>query len=465
MAEKTHEELQAEFISKIAPYKQGVAQEFLRRKNGYKEPVVVDGLSDEMRKIAERMIALQTEKGYFSRQDMLPADFTKIQTTAKKHGITNKQAVGLFIENDRYMSPETIEIENICNLIEDIFSVYGMHYESIGAFPVNALSEQSRAYLRNKKVPLGLTEKLKIVFAEYLPELSSIKIVDKSYRAVPRYRFEYNDEIARAMALELKTLYADENGFIDALFLERNKKDLKRVLDILYERGITFEQFASKNGLNYTRCYRLDSEPAVLQMIESYKITHGTYQGITTNDPYLRQKIDTVEKHTSNFSLAGFLSAHGIDNDAFDNGQMLTPTELLIRESSFFTKLAELYPDGVIQEGFLKDQPKLYEDGLRLASRKGFKSLDEFLRTAGFSRRKVYDKPESMPTIVLTERDMQHYGLLYGTDVVSLDASISRYNIQVVDVENARVYYQKLVAERQDSSRLSEKNRPGMGEE
>ena len=465
MAEKSFEELQAEFIAKIAPYKQGVAQEFLRRKNGYQEPMVVEGLAGEMKAIAERMIALQNEKGYFSKQDMLPSDFTKVQTTAKKYGITNKQAVGLFIQNDRYMSPETVEIENLCNLIEDIFSVYGMHYEKLGAFPVNALNEQSRAYLRNKKIPLGLTDKFKLVLSEYLPELAAIKVVDKSYRAVPRYRFEYNDEIARQMALELKEIYADENGLIDSLFLEKNKTYLKRVLDILSERGISFEQFASKNGLNYTRCYRLESEPAVLHMIENYRITHGTYQGITTKDPYLRQKIDTVEKHTTKFSLAGFLSAHGIENDAFDNGQMITQTELDSREALFFTKMIELYPDMVVGAGFLKQQGKLYEEGLRLASRRGCKSLDEYLHAAGFSRQKTYDKPLSMPTIVLTERDLSNYGFVYGTDVAALADIVEKYGLQVVDVENAKTFYQKLVAERQDSSRLESKKRGTMGED
>ena len=88
MEEKSLEQLKQDFIDKIAPYKQGVADEFLKRKNGYGEPEAVEGLQDAYLQAALRMIEIQKRQGYFAKKDLLPADFTKIQTTAKKFGET-----------------------------------------------------------------------------------------------------------------------------------------------------------------------------------------------------------------------------------------------------------------------------------------------------------------------------------------------------------------------------------------
>ena len=454
MAEKTYEELRAEFAQKITPFKQSVAEEFLRRKNGYHEPTVVEGLSDEDKAFAQKLLAVQAKKGFFARQDLSQSDFFKIQATAKKYGISNKQAVARFITSDRYMSPETVETENLCNLIEDIFSVYGLHYGSIGAFPVNALSESSRAYLRNKKVALGLSDKLKIVLEEYLPELSQIKVVDKSYRAVPRpKKLKFNDAEVRAIAIELKNLYADENGNIDSIFSEKNKADLKKLLSALSERGISFEQFVTKNGLNYTRCYEVDSVPAVLRMIESYYTMFGTYQGITANDPFLRQKIDTVEKQEGIFNLSDFLLKYGIENDVFDNCQMINENELKLREKQALAKIEKLYPQGVIEEGFSKKNGELYEELLRIAKRRGFSSLDDYLASVNCSRIKNHDKRASSETIVLTEHDMFHYGLLRFGENPNFEEAIKQYRIKLADVERFRVYYQNLVAGKKETKK------------
>lgn len=460
MEEKTFEVLSEEFRKKIAPYKQGVADEFLKRKDGHKKAEVVDGLSPKHAIVATKLVDIQNKNGYFARRDLQPEEFAVIQALAQKHGISNKQAVSLLITNDRYMAPETVEIENLCNLIEDVFSVYSNHYDSIGAFPVNALSQESRDYLANKKIKLGLSDKLKIVLQEYLPEFSEIKIVDKSYKAVPRYRFKYNDAVARDLAVGLKAAYADEKNLVDRIFLTENKQDLDQLLAIIGERGISFEEFASKNAVRYTRCYSLQSVPAVLKMIESYYKSNGTYRGITTKDPYLRQKIDTTEKHTGCFSLRSFLDTFGIQNDVGDNGQMVTIQELKTREALLVEALGEIYKGGVIQEGFLKKYPDLYEECLNLATRKGFKKVDEYLAELNFERIKHHDKQASDHTIVLTECDLFKYGFLRLGQEISFEELVERYGLRILDVENARMTYEKLVGQKQDSSRINLKKSP-----
>ncbi len=457
MENSSYEMLVEEFRRKIAPYKQAVSDEFVKREQGLKPPVVVSGLPADLAEIAERLVALQKQNGSFARRDMLASDFAAVQALASKYSLSNKQAVAMLVENDRYMSPETVEVENICNLIEDIFVVYTTHYENIGAFPVNALSKKSRDYLANKKINIGLTDKLKILIAEYIPEFSNMNIVDKSYKAVPRYRFDYNDKVARAVAKDLVATYGDEKGLVDSIFSSRNEVDLNKLLSMIGERGISFDDFASKYGVKYTKCYEMDSVPTVLQMIMHYYRSMATFRGITRNDPYLRQKIDTVEKHTSNYSLGSYLELFGIQHDSLDNGQGVTGAELKLRESLLSDALSLVYKDGVISAGFLKKHPDLYEECLNLSARKGYDSVDSYLASLNFSRVKQYDKKASGHVITLTERDLKHYGIWPSFAGAEIENVVERYGMKLADVEHNRALYNKLVALKEDCTKHKNK--------
>ena len=453
MEQKTLEELKADFAAKISAYKDSVMQEFQKRNEGYKEPEVVEGLSDDYVKTAERFIELQKLNGSFSKKDLSESDFIKITTIAKKFGISNKEAVAHFITNDRYMSPEAIETENLCNLIEDIFEVYNEHYETLGAFPINALSQSSRDYMSNKKIALGLKDKLQVVLEEYIPELAGMEIALKSYKAVPRYRFDYNDQIARQVAKELKETFADENGYVDSLFAEKNSEDLTKLLKMLSERKISFEQFASKNGIKYTRCYSLSSVPATIFMVENYEIKNGTFRGITNNDPYLRLKIDVAEKHDGTYDLRALVEkSSSAKNDVFDNGQKMTKSDIIGRETSLIYILNQICPDGIVDSEVFKTHPKLYNECLNLAARRGCASIDEYLAGHKFVRKKLQVPRTREKVIILTERDLDYYGFTKGEKSV-VEQNIRDFNIVHAPVENNRAVYENLVANHQDSSR------------
>ena len=454
MEKKSLEELRQAFAKKITPYKEGVFLEFQKREKGYGEPEIVSGLSKSDEETAKRLVELQKEKGFFARKDMVPEDFYKLQAIAKKYGLTIKEAVSKLITNDKYLSPSEVEVQNICNLMTDIFEVYEKHYKTLGKFPVNALSQASRDYLSNKKIPLGLAEKLRVVFEEYLPEHSGLTIVDKSYVAVPRYRHEWNEEIEKQMLEDLAAKCADKNGNIDKVFSPANAEHLKNILEVLKERKIAFEDFSAKGGLTYTKCLSLDAVPAVLQMIGYYKQQHGTYQGITRNDPYLRSKIDFVEDKERTFKLGEFLDKYDVDNDVLDNHQAKQSYEIFSRLVKMEERLIELFPDGVIPSNFSTEYAKEYSDALTLSQRMGYESITEFLGAHGFSRNKGGQGRTYPKKIVLSERDLAHYGF-FDMKLAEDENLVDKFGIEVLPVEGNLAIYRDLIARCQDSVKVS----------
>ena len=161
MENKSIEQLRSEFIDKISRYKSLVERELIEKREE-KKPEIVQGLSDINADSARYMLDLQLRNGSFSRKDLRDIDLYRIQTVAKKFKISNKQAISHFISNDNYLSPETIEVNNIISLIKETLEVYNNLYPKFGYFPINALSQKSRDYLTNKKIfNLGLFEKFK----------------------------------------------------------------------------------------------------------------------------------------------------------------------------------------------------------------------------------------------------------------------------------------------------------------
>lgn len=421
------------FAEKIAPYKEGVLNEFAKRKAGYKPAEMVEGLTESEQEIAKKLIELQNEKGFFGRKDMLASDFYKVQNVAVKYGITIKEAVGKLIKNERYLSPGEVEIQNLCNLITDVRGVYEKHYDALGKFPVNALSKDSRSYLANKKIPIGLADKLRVLFDEYMPEFSELTVVDRSYIAVPRKKYEFNEVIEQQMAEEIRAKFTDENGNISKIFLDFNADYLKRVLAILKENNITFEEFAVKHDLHFEKCMSLEPVPAVIQMIEAYKKTYGTCQGITKNDPYLRSKIDFIEDVQRVYNLSDILDEHGVKNDVQQNYQEQTAYDIFGKMVNLEARLLEMFPNGIIPTNFSTDYAQEYAEVLDLSKRVGYKSPTEFLAAYGFVREKGAKGRMFAHKLILSEKDLFKYGF-FDLEFDSEQELVSKFNIEILPV-------------------------------
>ena len=454
MKNKSVEELKIEFIDKISKYKSLVESEMLK-EFGEKKLAIVEGLSEVNADSARYMLDLQLRKGSFSRKDLRDIDLYRIQTVAKKFKISNKQAISHFISNDNYLSPETVEVNNIISLIKEILEVYNNIYSKFGYFPINALSQKSRDYLTNKKIfNLGLLEKFKCFLCVYIPEISEINVIEKSYVAVPQKpKNILSEDNKRHIIFDIEWRFL-KAGKIDDLFKPENRRYLDSLLKLLAEQNITFEEFASQNGLDYTRCYKVNTAESVFAMINHYYRIHNSYRGISRLDPYIRQKIDTYEEQSNLHNLNDLLKSFGIKNgDNFNNCQELPNHIIKERDKIIDSVLIDLYPDKIIEEGFSIKQPFIYEEICRLSKRLGFESVDDYFDKKGYKRGVSSNRKKvSKNQIVLTERDLREYDII-NAEKEDYSKLVDEFGVSLLDVEKNRATYEYLIGECQDSSR------------
>ena len=215
---------------------------------------------------------------------------------------------------------------------------------------------------------------------------------------------------------------------------------------------MTFEDFASQNGLEYTRCYKLNTAESVLAMINHYYRIHNSYRGISRRDPYIRQKIDTYEEQANLHNLNDLLKSFGINNgDSFNNCQELPNHVIKEREKTIDTILTDLYPDKIIEEGFSTKQPFVYEEICRLVKRLGFENVDDFFDKKGY-KRGVYQnrRKTSNNQIILTDRDLIEYNIIRPENE-NYSEIVDEFGISVLGVENNRATYEYLIGDCQDS--------------
>ena len=161
--------------------------------------------------------------------------------------------------------------------------------------------------------------------------------------------------------------------------------------------------------------------------------------------------------------MSEFLIKHNISHDVFDNGQTLPASEFQRRITNLTSNLKVLYDDGVIEESFSIKQPELYDSALKLAMRKGM-TMDEFFESIGFKRASNTSNPGYLSKIILTERDLYHYGFLSSGTLDELSKFIQQYKVSLAEVENNRFNYQRLVADKNDYLKSYKYQTPQKGE-
>lgn len=449
--QQNNEEL---FKSNMSRFVDAVKEEQLKREKGYSDPRVSSSAPLELQEGLQALVDIQLSKGSFTRKD-IPKDLNyKIMTFASKRKISFKEAISLLIENDRYMSPEEIDVQNIADLIVDIRETYKACEKKYGGLPINALSEQSRNYLSNKKIKLNLKDKLKIMIDLYCPELSDVKIIERSNLFSQDKYFVRDDQLLQNIAGEIREKFTNKHGSVDALFDPENEQYLTDLLTVLHENRISFDEFIKQvAGLEYTECYSLESFKALKKMIETYHMMTGTYRGITTNDPYLRTKIDMVQEQHSTFDLGSLLQMYGIvNNDVMTNHQQLSPTEIHEKEQELLNRLCVVYPEKVIDKGFSVVYPGLYDSALELSKRYSYPSVDAYLNDRGFKRVNDYMRASTKKDMTLSEFDLFNYGFLYPsiTEQEIIDM-IQTYNLEILPVELNRAAYARLISQKRDS--------------
>ena len=153
-------------------------------------------------------------------------------------------------------------------------------------------------------------------------------------------------------------------------------------------------------------------------------------------------------------SISQIYDRYDVDNDVLDNHQAKQSYEIFSRLVKMEERLIELFPDGVIPSNFSTEYAKEYSEALTLSQRMGYESITEFLGAHGFSRNKGGQGRTYPKKIVLSERDLAHYGF-FDLKLAEDENLVDKFGIEILPVEGNLATYRDLIAKRQDSLKVS----------
>ncbi|MBP3581840.1 MAG: hypothetical protein J6J33_03740 [Clostridia bacterium] len=437
---------------KLEERKVDVEKELKKRIEGPQIPYVQEDCSEALRGLAERLVLLQIEQGEYRREDIYSSDMYKIKDIGKGTGRSFRDIISSLVANDGYVNYEVIDARHILALLTEFNAAYEKYYTKYGAFPINVLSPESRRYLKNNKNGLTHAQKLQVLVDVYRPELGNVSFEEHNYEALPKSRIVLSERNIAQIVAELSTVAKDGN--IDEIFSSKYEPYFKSLCSKLKIAGYTFDRFINEHtNLTYTLCFKADTVKAVRQMTTFFYSRYGTTRGITSKDPYLRYKVESAQEAAGVYTSKELFESFGIDTDSLENtNKTLSLNELRTRDGVLFAKIAEIYPDGVIQKGFATKYEKLYDELFMLSKRLGFDSVDEYLASHGCKR--IVDKKSTDNVIYLTERDLEHYGFLKGIKNPEEMETLLRnwFGIEYVGPYENLGIYRRLAYEGLDSS-------------
>ena len=453
MAEELNiEQAKNEWKAKLEERKVDVEKELLKIANGPQIPHVKENCPEELKALAESLVLLQIESGgEYRREDIATSDMYKIKDLGKGTGRSFRDVIASLVANDGYVNYEVIDARHLISLLAEIDSAYNDFYAKYNAFPINVLSPEARRYLKNNKNGLSHAQKLQGIIDVYRPEYGQLIFEERNYDALPKSRIVLSEKNIEQIIAELSTIA--KNGNIDEIFSPKYEPYFKNLCAKLKISGYTFDRFINEHtNFKYTLCFKADTISAVRQMVTHYYARHGTTRGITTKDPYLRYKVESAQNVSGFFTSKELFESFGIDTDSLENGnKTIQLIELKRRDVELFGKLAEIYPDGVIQKGFATKYEKLYDELFMLSKRLGFNSVDEYLAAHGC--RRVVDKKSTETVIYLTERDLEKYGFFTGCkNAEELEARLKSLGVEYIGPYESLGTYRRLVFEGLDST-------------
>lgn len=421
-------------------------------EKGKVEPSVNPNCPEKLKPVAERLVEIQNAVGEYQRNQISKEDIERIKYFSKTLKLSFDDVVKLAVSNSRYVSKSAIEAKGIVGFVLEIQSVYNKFYKTHGVFPINAMSAESKRACRNFKTEVSLKEKIEALIEVFLPELQGINIVDRDYSIVSQSKYELTENEIKNLTDYFNSMA--ENGNIDKCFEMENQESFLACCRLLTKANLSLDDFLKTyTNLDYTKCYSAEIVPAVKQMILSYKERFETTTKIREYDPYLRSKVDAAERYVGKYTIRDLLNYWQIPNDNhLDGRNSLTRIDLEERQAYVVEKLNEFYPNGVIEEEFIKNHPEMYEELKLLSNRLYQCGIDEYLRKFGFVRTRSHAQ-SAENVIYLSSRDISRYGFSQ-----MKPEDFDECNISILSPSSYFGVYNKLVAQKMDSLGLFEKH-------
>lgn len=418
----------------------------------YGEPEIVPGLDKLRQEVAEHVFALLKEKGKVFRNDLNYNDINRLREIQKKRGGTFEDAMNTLVKNSVYQSIERQFAENFVLVIRDVEKVMQQYGDRLKVFPMNALSDASLAKLNSNKVGISNATKLKMILDTYVPGFMNLDVVDIDYSVVAKKSYALSEVELNVLANEIKKNFGDQEGSIDKIFARENSKGLSKLLGTLARNNLTFEQFADRFGLKYTRCYIIPASIAGKHMVSEYYKKFGTYRFIKENDLYLHTKLRSIRLQEGRPTNIDLFKSWG-----FDTSEMVEPNNAITVEGikrlqkTLIDELNELYPSKVVEENFTRKFRNVYNLANNLSKKLGFEDLSSYLASLGFKWEKEEYRSTFRNQLCLSERDLMYYNFFGDAkDPEKIEEIMKNMEIKLASVEDYAGFYTKLAYEKCD---------------
>ena len=424
-------------------------------EQGNVQAMVNPSCPEKLKSVAGRLVEIQNTFGEYKRRDISKEDIERIKYYSKQNDIGFSDVVKLAVSNSRYVGASELEARGVAFYILEIQSVFKKYYEDYGVFPINAMNVDVKRACRNFKTDVTLSEKIEAIIDVFMPELAGIKIVDKDLTVIPSKNKPLTQQEIIELAEYFNKMAVDDN--IDRCFETENHREFLQKSKVLSRANISLEEFLDKYmGFKYSKCYEARVVPAVAHMLNSHYLKHGTTRNITHTDPYLRHKIEVAQKLTKKYSMVELIEELKVKGDNVVGGRsQLTESEIVARRKILLEKLKAYYPDGCIDEDFIRQRPTEYEELKLIAYRCGFASMDEFLNSNGFHRERFHTTV--MESVVyLSESDLEFYNF------ENIQPELLN-DLQLKELQPAEFIgvYNKLISQGLDHSQFENKKKLG----
>ena len=409
------------------------------------EPKVAEGVEEEYVGLAEKLVEIQKETGSIFPKNLTDAELVRLKRLAKKNNISTKEAVAMLVENENYISKDVADTNGLVRVFDDIKNIAETSGKEINAIPVSLLSEGSRAFLVNKRFNLPLKNIVEEFIKIYLPEYQHIRVSSSEIR--PKITGNKKHHLNNLQDFEeiLAKEFADKSGNIDSIFKPENKDILKQLIFALNNSNVTFDNYMNMTGMTYTKIYRLEPLVAIRHMLKQYFNKYKTFKDITTNDPFLRKKIDVAEEVSNIHSLNELLEHLGLPTVAGESLKKTSAYKIDTREAKLIDVLIEEFPDKFIPEKTYKTHEKLSDEIVYMAKRRGFDYADDYLKSIGFVRNSKQQIKLAEAKFLMTEEDLLHYNFIEKENIKQFDKIIEKFNGELATVENNYSTYSMLL--------------------
>ena len=173
--EKHIKQLKNEWIE-LKPIYERERQRALETKPAVAE--VSSNCPEKLKPLAERLVAIQNEKGGIKREYIEKVDYDKLCSISNAgHKLQVQEAVSLMINNAYYVDDKVLKARKFLRVITEVEELYQKYYEENKAIPLNELSYDTLQFIFNLRTGLPKEDVVRLILSVYRDEYADVNIV------------------------------------------------------------------------------------------------------------------------------------------------------------------------------------------------------------------------------------------------------------------------------------------------